>query len=214
MKTNRFAFLLALLGLSAAVASASPSGAMNFSLGGNLPIQAKLTAPGFNNAVEENLINSGGYADDGFRTFGLADNGYIQADFAGNRTLVGPPPASTSFAGSFYLHDNGAFDLSFNADGYGIFSLTLKGLLPEDRSIVNGFNLIDGDTPLLETLQFDFSQADLGIVVVSGNIAPAYSSVYGTFTAASAIPEPATVALGLAAAAGLFAAWRRRKQAA
>jgi len=213
MKTNRFAFLLALLGLSAAVASASPAGGMNFSLGGNLPIQAKLTAPGFNNdTVEGNLINSGGYADDGFRTFGLADNGYIQADFAGNRTLVGT--SSASFAGSFYLHDNGAFDLSFNADDYGIFSLTLKGLLPEDRSIVNGFNLIDGNTPLFETLNFDFSQADIGIVVVSGNIAPTTSSwASGTFTAASAIPEPATVALGLAAAAGLFAAWRRRKQA-
>jgi len=222
-KLHRLASFLALLGLGVTAAFADFSGSMNFSSGGNLPVQAALTASRYANGSDLTSVNliTNGYFDNIVdpHTFALPDNGAFTGEFSGKgvRTNDGK-----SFSGSFTLTDSGVFSLDFTSgnnpsgtgyDGASSFILTLQGLLPENGSLVQGFDFIGGSEDFFNHVRFDFSGATDGAVVISGNL-PLNASFFGTFTGTSPIPEPATVALGLAAAAGLFAMWRRRKPAA
>lgn len=197
---------------------ADPVG-VDFSQGGNLPVEIKLTAgrysPDGTATPGINLILPAEDATSSPRLFTLNDGGEILAGFGGTGYSTS---AGRNFGGSISLADDGEFSLVFE-NGYlgeGVdysttFILTLQGLLPEDGSVLNGFNFVSGTEEYFPMLTFNFSNAASGVVVITGNIA-ANASITGYFTGTAPIPEPATMALLLAAAAGVAAGWKRRRK--
>lgn len=206
MKAHCFRSVWALVALIVTVVSAQ--GAIDFVSSGNIVVQGKLTT---NYSGGNNLLES--FPTDSFTPFVLSDGNSISGDFADDD-------------GGFYLNDNGEFSLNFAPDAAsGFFTLTLEGLLPQSAILLDGFDFVSGSATFVTydygntillfassigtAIQFSFADADVGTVVISGNLTPGMS-LSGNFTS-SAIPEPSSVALGLGAAAAVVVALRRRK---
>lgn len=193
-------------------------GALSIPLGGNLPVEAKMTVTRFSsdgtNVAGSNLLYSGTPTTD-TRLYMLPDGGSIIGEFHGDGSHV--TNSDLYINGSFTLFDDGDFSLIFE-DGYvgddrsyapNSFNLTFSGLLTPDGSYFDGFTFTGGDGDFIPLVNFDFSDAANGTISIMGNI-PADRSFSGTFTV---VPEPMTTAAILAGLVGVLAFWRRQRRA-
>ncbi|MDF3055837.1 MAG: hypothetical protein K0R17_52 [Rariglobus sp.] len=169
---------------------------------------------------------------DGDANYIFGGSSYLPGNYTGATPFILSDGGNASFSfysespsftdyGYFTLRDNGTFDFGMYADAMlrmdtdqSGFVFTLSGLITQPGTMISGFSVNGPSTAFFEALDFTFV-GETGTVFISYdhaafNLPAAYYSFSGQFTS-SAVPEPATVALGLAAAAGVFVAWRRRK---
>lgn len=159
----------------------------------------------------------------------------VTIDTSANHFNGDTPGLLTSYFSNFYGTgldlDSRPFSVYISLDPNGVIQLDIFTSLEDGNTLgINSFELLVGGlTPRLPGLrtsgftitsqtgvalgaEFDF---ETGIVTIKPTDVFAVTtgnpySLVGSFETAP-IPEPATVALGLGAAAGLVAVWRRRR---
>jgi len=194
--------LLASLSSSLIWGSALPSGSLDFTAG-NSPIDVTFTT---SETGTDNVLQGSENSDP--KTYTLFTEDYIDDS------------ASVS-DGSLYftLTDDGGFSFGLYGAELESFVLTFTPLLPLDGTFITGFE-IDSEHPnytsdnFFTDISFDFGDqtGTVTMTYTASNVASDLE-IFGAFTA-TAVPEPATSAMMLAAAAGVFVAWRRRRSVA